>query len=64
MRAAGPLPSSSESDQKTIATRVPAMRMRMCVCECVCVRERERERENEEGTVQKERLKIDSTVAE
>jgi hypothetical protein len=31
-----------------------------CACACVCVREREKA--NEEGTVQKERSKIDSTV--
>ena len=33
-------------------------------CVCVCEREREREREkaNEEGTVQKERSKIDSIM--
>jgi hypothetical protein len=44
MRVAGPLPSSSESDQKAIATRVPA-----CMCVCVCVCEREGERESERG---------------
>jgi hypothetical protein len=35
-------------------------RERVCVYICVCVREREKA--NEEGTVQKERSKIDSIV--